>query len=96
MVQFRGAAWRHARPEEPTQQMRFRFTDLALPARLGALLLPLLLPMFASASTYSFPGASTSDDQVQLFAFQVPLLTLVTLQTFGYAGGTNGNGQPVP
>jgi hypothetical protein len=46
----------------------------------------------ASAGNYSFTGIFTQDDQLELFQFTAPSASLV-VQTWGYAGGTNANGQ---
>jgi len=37
-----------------------------------------------------FQGTFATDDQVELFSFSLSATTLVTLQSFGYAGGTVG------
>lgn len=44
------------------------------------------------AATLSYTGNFLQDDDVQSFAFSVSAPGTVTLQTFGYAGGTNGAG----
>jgi hypothetical protein len=64
--------------------------------RLAYLGLPLLLLAGqASAANFSFTGTFSQDDQLELFQFTAPS-ALVTLQTFGYAGGTNGSGSVIP
>jgi hypothetical protein len=47
------------------------------------------------ADEVSYQGNFSSDDQVQTFDFNVTTAGLVTLQTFGYAGGVNGAGTTV-
>ena len=42
----------------------------------------------AGASSFSFTGTFTQDDQLELFQFTAPSAS-VTLRTWGYAGGTN-------
>jgi hypothetical protein len=44
------------------------------------------------AATFSFGGTFLIDDQHQNFVITAPS-SLVTIHTFGYAGGTNANGQ---
>jgi hypothetical protein len=46
----------------------------------------------ASAGNLSFTGIFTQDDQLELFQFTAPSASLV-VRTWGYAGGTNANGQ---
>ncbi len=48
-----------------------------------------------SGSPLSFTGNFTNDNDVKLIPFTVPGMTLVTFQTFGYGGGTNGAGQVI-
>jgi PEP-CTERM motif len=48
------------------------------------------------ADEVSYQGIFSSDDDVQLFNFNVSTAGLVTLQTFGYAGGVNGTGTVIP
>lgn len=43
------------------------------------------------AATLSYTGTFLQDDDVQSFAFTVDAPGTVILQTFGYAGGTNGS-----
>jgi hypothetical protein len=59
-----------------------------------------ILALLASSSPVradevSYQGNFTTDDQVQLFDFNVATPGLVTLQTFGYAGGVNGAGTTI-
>jgi hypothetical protein len=49
----------------------------------------------ARADEVSYQGNFTTDDQVQQFDFNVATPGLVTLQTFGYAGGVNGAGTTI-
>lgn len=49
----------------------------------------------ASAASFSFTGTFTQDDQLEIFQFTAPSSS-VTLLTWGYAGGTNANGQVIP
>jgi len=53
-----------------------------------ALLLLLRLP--ASADSLLFQGTFTTDDQVALLNFTLAIPGLVTVQSYGYAGGTVG------
>ncbi len=46
----------------------------------------------ATAGNFSFTGIFTQDDQLELFQFTAPSASLV-VRTWGYAGGTNANGQ---
>jgi hypothetical protein len=48
------------------------------------------------ADEISYQGNFSSDDDVQTFNFNVFSAGLVTLQTFGYAGGVNGAGTTIP
>ena len=50
-----------------------------------------ILPATVSASTISFQGSFSTDDQFQIFSFVAGPGPAV-LRTFGFAGGTNGNG----
>lgn len=50
------------------------------------------LPSMAQAVSVSFTGFFTRDDEVQLFPFTIGGPATVTLQTLGYAGGTNAAG----
>jgi hypothetical protein len=47
------------------------------------------------ADEISYQGNFSSDDDVQTFNFNVSTGGLVTLQTFGYAGGVNGAGTTI-
>ena len=49
-----------------------------------------------NASVLSFQGNFATDDQVQLFSFNLAAPETVIIETFGYAGGTNGNGTAIP
>jgi hypothetical protein len=48
----------------------------------------------ASAGNFSFTGTFTHDDQLQIFLFTAPSASTM-VRTWGYAGGTNANGQIV-
>jgi hypothetical protein len=51
----------------------------------------------AQASTVlSFEGTFLGDDNIQLFAVDLGPNSSLTVKTFGYAGGTNGNGMVIP
>jgi hypothetical protein len=50
------------------------------------------LPGIAAAGTFSYSGVFDTDDQVWQVQFTVPFTTTVTLESFSYGGGTNGNG----
>jgi hypothetical protein len=71
--------------------MRLRLPMLA--ALIG--LLALISPLALRASPVSYAGSFLTDDQVDLFTFQVDTAGTVTLQTFGYAGGVDGAGVTV-
>jgi hypothetical protein len=43
----------------------------------------------AHADPLSFSGAFTRDDDVRVFSFSAAAATTVTIETFGYAGGTD-------
>src|ERR1700722_17563748 len=64
-------------------------------------ILPLVTPPFLigssrlQADVVSYQGNFSSDDVVQIFDFNVATPGLVTLQTFGYAGGVNGAGTTI-
>lgn len=64
-------------------------------SRLLLALLLLAIPGAASASTISFTGSFTADDDVQLFTFDLLTAGTVTITTFGYAGGVNGAGSTI-
>jgi hypothetical protein len=48
-----------------------------------------------SATTLSYTGQFTYDNDVQLFSFTVGALSTVGLRTYSYAGGTNAAGQTI-
>ncbi len=64
--------------------------------------LPLVIIAFLAGSSrlradqFSYQGNFPSDDYVQTFDFSVASPGLVTLQTFGYAGGVNSDGTTIP
>lgn len=65
---------------------------------LGTCAIGLLAVMLSSPShgaVFSFEGNFASDDDIQLFNFVVGASSSVTLRTFSYAGGTNGEGELV-
>jgi hypothetical protein len=47
------------------------------------------------AGNYSFEGTFLTDDQVQLFDFTLTSAGTVTLQSYGYGGGTNAAGTAI-
>lgn len=49
----------------------------------------------ASAASFSYMGNFTNDNDVKFVNFNVLTDTTVTLQTFGYGGGTNANGDVI-
>lgn len=55
----------------------------------------LLLAGTAYADNFSFTGNFTQDDQMQIFNFTLASSATVTLETLGYAGGTNAAGQAI-
>lgn len=61
----------------------------------AALALPLLAAPAAHAVNFSFTGALTQDDDVQLFNFNVGAESTVTLRTWSYAGGVNAAGNTI-
>jgi len=66
--------------------------------RLGSCSLAVLCCLagsMAQGSSFSFAGTFTQDDQLELFQFTAPS-TSVTLQTWGYAGGTNAASSVIP
>jgi hypothetical protein len=64
-------------------------------SRLGIITLAFCMSIgVASAGNYSFTGIFTQDDQLELFQFTTTSTSLVA-QTWGYAGGTNANGQVI-
>jgi hypothetical protein len=60
---------------------------------LAVLFVGLTVP--AVAGSLSFTGNFVNDNDVQLLNFDVLVNTTVTLQTFGYGGGTNANGDVI-
>jgi MYXO-CTERM domain-containing protein len=48
------------------------------------------------ATNFSFLGTFAADDQVQLFDFAISTDSIVTLQSWGYGGGTNAAGTTIP
>ena len=64
-------------------------------SRLGLICFLFLTAVAASASSFSFTGTFSADDQLELFQFTAPSNN-VTLLTWGYAGGTNANSQVIP
>src|SRR3954464_13851032 len=64
--------------------------------RFGSVLLIIcLFSSIAAAANFSFTGTFAKDDDLQIFLFTAPS-TDVLLRTWGYAGGTNINGQVIP
>jgi PEP-CTERM motif len=62
-------------------------------SRLGIVTLAFCMSIgVATAGNFSFTGIFTQDDQLELFQFTAPSASLV-VRTWGYAGGTNANGQ---
>lgn len=55
---------------------------------LAKLLTVLVLTGVASPASTLFQGTFATDDQVELFAFTLSSSSLVTIQSYGYAGGT--------
>ena len=47
------------------------------------------------AANFSYTGAFSADDDVQLFGFTVNAVSTVTIQTFGYGGGVQSDGNVV-
>ena len=62
-------------------------------AILGTVLLGCIAP--AIGASLSFQGNFVHDNDVQLFAFTLSADDTITLQTFGYGGGVNANGQVI-
>lgn len=56
----------------------------------------LALSTQALAADFSFAGSFTNPNDVQSFTFDVTSTSLVTLRSFGYAGGTNSVGTVIP
>jgi hypothetical protein len=50
----------------------------------------------ASASSFSYTGSFTTDDQIQEFLFSLSGTSTVTAVTYSYAGGVNQAGSGVP
>jgi hypothetical protein len=50
----------------------------------------------ASAASFSYTGNFVNDNDVQKISFSLLFDTTVTLETFGYGGGTNANGTVIP
>jgi len=50
----------------------------------------------ASASSFSYNGSFTTDDQIQQILFSLSATSTVTAVTFGYAGGTNQASMSIP
>ncbi|HTB12451.1 MAG TPA: DVUA0089 family protein [Bryobacteraceae bacterium] len=50
-----------------------------------------LLPLFSFASSVAFSGAFTQDDNMLEYEFTIAATSTVTLESFGYAGGTAGS-----
>ncbi|HTS46800.1 MAG TPA: DVUA0089 family protein [Bryobacteraceae bacterium] len=50
----------------------------------------------AFASSFSFTGTFTTDDQLQEISFSLASLETITTVTYGYAGGTNQAGTLIP
>ena len=68
--------------------------------RLGLRICLVLVAAFATAacaaaSDFSFTGTFTQDNNVQLFDFALSAPSVVTLQTYSYAGGTNAAGAAI-
>lgn len=59
----------------------------------GVLALALVAP--AGATSFSFTGNFTQDDNVQFFGFVVGVTSNVTLRTWSYAGGVNAAGDSI-
>jgi hypothetical protein len=69
---------------------------MALRCRLFALaVLAMAFAGLDSAGVFSFAGTFGKDNDVQLFSFSLTAASAVGLQTFGYGGGTNSNGQAI-
>ncbi len=48
------------------------------------------------SSNFSFEGLFLTDDQVQLFDFTLATGSTVTMESWGYGGGTNAHGDVIP
>jgi hypothetical protein len=55
-----------------------------------------VLPVFASGSALSFTGTLATPDGVFETTFTTPSSGTVTVQTWGFGGGTNAAGQSIP
>jgi hypothetical protein len=65
--------------------------------RLVILLFVLIAFADSAFATVSFNGTFITDDQIELFSFNVGAAnTVVTMLTYGYGGGTNGAGTVIP
>src|SRR5215831_14637431 len=62
---------------------------------LSLCVLLLALQTCLTAGQFSFAGTFVNDNDLQLFTFLLGAPGTVTLQTLGYGGGTNANGQIV-
>src|SRR5260370_27898570 len=63
--------------------------------RFGIVILAFCLSVgVATADSFSLTGIFTQDDQLELFQFPAPSASLI-VRTWGYAGGTNANGQVI-
>jgi hypothetical protein len=49
-----------------------------------------------ASAVLSFEGTFSSDDNIQFFEVDLGPDSSLTVNTFGYAGGTNGNGMVIP
>jgi hypothetical protein len=54
------------------------------------------LPGLATAAVISNAGVFATDDQVWQLQFTLSSISTVTIQSFGYGGGTNGAGTTIP
>lgn len=63
---------------------------------IGLLAAAALLPSAFGAAVSSFTGTFTADDNIQVFDISLGADSSLTVQTFGYAGGTNGNADLIP
>ena len=57
--------------------------------------LNLIFAASGAAGQFSFAGSFTNDNDVQFFTFSLFSPNTVTLQTWGYGGGTNAAGQSI-
>lgn len=53
-------------------------------------------PAAQANAVLSFEGTFSSDDNIQYFTVDLGPDSSLTVKTFGYAGGTNGNGMVIP